>query len=106
MSTHASAATAWTLVAPDGTVLGRLEAVDDDMPWYECRFTPTAAFDRVAPLFAEELALLNRESDMEAWQHAYDRIVALALELRPEGAGAPVRKFILHVNGDRAWFRC
>ena len=74
------------------------------MPWTECRFTPTPAFTRVAALFAAELEFLNRD-EMEAWEAAYDRVARLGLELRPADGGEPIREFILHVDGEQAWFR-
>jgi len=96
----------WDLIAADGTRLGRLEpaAAGGDMFWTGARFTPAPAFAQVAPLFAAELELLNRE-EMEAWDEAYGRIDALALELRPVDGGAPIREFILHIDGGEAWFR-
>jgi hypothetical protein len=95
---------AWSLTTPDGTELGRLDFVEGEMFRTSCRFRPTPAFDRVAPLFAAELGLLNRE-EMDAWEAAYARIADLGLELRPVGGGVPIREFILHVDGDEAWFR-
>lgn len=96
----------WDLIAADGTQLGRLElaAAGSDMFLIGARFTPAPAFAQVAPLFAAELDLLDRD-EMEAWEQAYGRIAALALELRPLDGGAPIREFILHIDGGEAWFR-
>jgi hypothetical protein len=99
------ASTTWHLTAADGTTLGRLELAEgDDIFWSDYRFAPTPAFEHVAPLFADELALLNRE-EMEAWEVAYQRIVDLGLELRPEDGGDTIREFILHVDGSEARLR-
>jgi len=99
------ASTTWYLTAADGTALGRLELAEGgDMFWSDYHFAPTPAFEQAAPLFAEELALLNRE-EMEAWEVAYQRIVDLGLELRPEGGGDTIREFILHVDGTEARLR-
>jgi hypothetical protein len=95
---------AFDLVAPDGTALGRVELTSADMFWSEGRFTPTPAFDSIAPLFRAELELLNGDA-WEAWEEAYARIDALGLELRPLGGGAPIREFILHVDGESAQVR-
>src|SRR5687768_1632440 len=93
----------WTLVAPDKTVFGRLTLHDDgaDMFWHDGTFAPSPAFDAIAPLFRETGRLLERD-EMDAFELAYERIVALGLELHPAGGGLPIREFLLHIDGERA----
>jgi len=99
------ASTTWHLTAADGTALGRLELAEGgDMFWSDYRFTPTPAFEQIAPLFADELALLNR-GEMETWEVAYQRIVDLGIELRAEDCDDTIREFILHVDGSEARLR-
>jgi hypothetical protein len=95
---------AWQLTRPDGGVLGRLVQDAVDPPWRLCRFEAGAGFSDVAELFAEDLGLIE-EDEMDAWAMVSERITALGLELRPVGGGAPIRDFVLHVDGDRAWFQ-
>ena len=86
-----------------GQLLGELTDLELDMPWREYRFAPTPAFAAIAPLFQEELRLVEGDR-MEEWVDAYGRIEALGLRL--EGAdSAVIREFILHVQGDRARVR-
>ncbi|MFE7479899.1 hypothetical protein [Streptomyces sp. NPDC057552] len=91
-------------------LVGEIAVDGADFPWLHGRFLPGPAFDpAVRQLFDRELALLERleedESDesAEAWERAYaevNRTLALA---GPEGAA--VAEFLLHIRGDRAWFR-
>jgi hypothetical protein len=92
------------LVSPDGTVLGRLDLEQAEIFWQEGRFIPTPAFLGVAPLFREELELLERD-EMEAWEAAYERIAGLGLELRSIAGEPPIRDFILHIDGQLAGVR-
>ena len=95
---------AWELAGPDGRALGRLTEDGTDMPWVLCRFEPAEGFAAVAELFAEELGLLE-EDEMDAWAMVQEQIAARELWLRPLHGGEPIREFLLHVDGDRAWFR-
>ena len=96
----------WNLVGPDATVFGRLTLHDEgaDMFWQDGTFAPSPAFDAIAPLFLETRRLLDRD-EMDAFELAYERIVALGLELRPVGGGAPLREFLLHIDGEEARLR-
>lgn len=84
-------------------LLGTLK-VWREMPWLSGKFHPTPAFEPLRPLFQREIDLLNAE-EHEAWEEAYDAIDALGLSLWAPDAEAPVREFLLHVDGDEAWFR-
>ncbi len=94
----------WELIRRDGTLLGRLTQDGLDPPWVLCRFEPTEHFAPVAHLFAEEIGLLE-EDEMDNWAAVEEDVAALGLELRPSGGGTPIREFLLHVDGSRAWFR-
>ena len=98
------ASPSWEIHARDGQILGRLEVIGPDMPWFECKFTPTHEWGAVAPLFHDELELLDRD-DMAAWERAYQRIQNLGLVLRATDGTAVVSEFLLHVDGENARLR-
>ena len=97
----------WLLLAADGGVLAELDIRDTDQPWYHCHFRPHPRFAFVARLFEQELRILvaDRPFDSDAWEAAYERIRALHLCMQPASGGPRTRKFLLHVDGDHAWFR-
>jgi hypothetical protein len=85
-----------------GELIAELEVTERDFPWLYARLHPRPGFEELRPLFAEEQRLAESEDD-DAWQGAYDRVRA-AVELRyPDGRAVP--EFLLHVDGDDAWWR-
>ncbi|WP_405877085.1 hypothetical protein [Streptomyces sp. NBC_00005] len=85
-------------VEPVGEIL-----IDDaDFPWLSGRFTPGEAYAAVQALFDRELALSERDDDWAMWEEAYDEIRRRVSLSSPQG---PVPEFLLHIQGDRAWFR-
>ncbi len=85
-------------------LLGTLRSYDSDFPWINCKFEPSQAFQLVKPLFDEELKLLDEE-DWEKYDEAYSLISALNLELINLSEGKVTTDFLLHIQGDEAWFR-
>ncbi|MFE0514904.1 hypothetical protein [Streptomyces sp. NPDC058964] len=83
-------------------VVGEIRIDDMDFPWLSGNFTPGPAFRSVQDLFARELALLERDDDWEEWEGAYADIRRRVSLTSPDG---PVPEFLLHIEGDRAWFR-
>ncbi|MET9731160.1 hypothetical protein ABZZ79_10990 [Streptomyces sp. NPDC006458] len=85
-------------------LVGDIVIDDADFPWLSGRFEPGPAYDGVRELFARELALVSVEGDLdvEAWEAAYDEILRLVSLESPRG---PVPAFLLHIEGDAAWFR-
>ena len=75
--------------------LGILRAYDNDFPWVNCKFEPTASFKTFEPLFQAELKL----------EDAYDRIDELGLQLVDVERGKVISEFILHIENNEAWFR-
>jgi hypothetical protein len=92
------------LLMQNGNVLGALTAPSRDQPWIFCKFEAAPEFERLRPLFEEEVRLLN-SGQTEAFLEAADRMQALKLELTPQHGGKTIRKFMIHVEGDKAWFR-
>lgn len=84
--------------------VGEILIDDADFPWLSGRFTASPAFGAVQELFARELALTERDEEghWAEWESAYDEIRRRVSLLSPDG---PVPEFLLHIDGDRAWFR-
>lgn len=93
----------WKLVRGE-ELLGEIVIEDADFPWLSGRFVPQPAFADVKPLFDAELALVESglDDNVAAWERIYDRITASVSLVSPRG---PVSEFLLHVQGDEAWFR-
>ena len=102
----------WHLHGGDGPI-GDITIDEADFPWLSGHFTPGPGFAAVQELFARELTLLGRgheedeeheehEECMEAWEAAYDEIRRRVFLSSPDG---PVPEFLLHIEGERAWFR-
>jgi hypothetical protein len=102
----ASIRLAWQLVY-GGNVLGTLTYRTVDQPFFHCHFSPTADFAEVAHLYAAELKSLDAGL-MERWERDYEKILALGLKLVPvdPDTSPPIEEFLLHIDGDTAWFRC
>ena len=63
------------------------------------------SFEELRALFDDELSLLNAE-DIVAWEKAYQNIRALNLRLVSVKEDRGIGEFLLHIEGDEAWFRC
>ncbi|ANS70066.1 hypothetical protein SLINC_7842 [Streptomyces lincolnensis] len=84
--------------------VGEILIDDADFPWLSGRFTAGPGYDAVQELFARELALTRRDDagHWQQWEEAYDEIRRRVSLTSPDG---PVAEFLLHIDGDRAWFR-
>ena len=87
-----------------GKLLGTLRYYESNFPWTNCKFEPTEAFQAVKSLFDEEIELLEKD-DIENWEIAYDRINDLSLELINLEDENIIGEFLIHIEGDEAWFR-
>ena len=85
-------------------LLGKLTSCTPDFPWMFCKFEASASFAEQRALFEEELRLLNAE-DMVAWEQAYEKIRALNLRLVDTKEDHEIDEFLVHIDGDEAWFR-
>ncbi|WP_411098572.1 hypothetical protein [Streptomyces sp. x-45] len=84
--------------------IGEILIDDADFPWLSGRFREGPAYGGVRELFARELALAEAD-DAEhwaRWEAAYAEIERRVRLVSPDG---PVAEFLLHIQGDRAWFR-
>jgi hypothetical protein len=92
----------WQLHSGDGPV-GEILIDEADFPWLSGRFAATPAFEPLRELFARELALVERlEAEPDEWERAYGEIRRRVSLISPDG---PVPEFLLHIDGDTAWFR-
>ncbi|MFJ9821263.1 hypothetical protein ACIRU3_39605 [Streptomyces sp. NPDC101151] len=84
--------------------VGEILIDDADFPWLSGGFTAGPGFTAVQDLFARELALMDRDDEKgwEEWESLYDEIRRRVSLSSPDG---PVPEFLLHIEGDRAWFR-
>ncbi|MFJ3778812.1 hypothetical protein ACIPX0_44805 [Streptomyces sp. NPDC090075] len=81
--------------------VGEIVIDEADFPWLSGGFTPGPGFAAVRDLFARELLLAEAE-DWTAWEEVHDEIRRQLSLIAPDG---PVPEFLLHIEGDRAWFR-
>lgn len=81
--------------------IGEILIDDTDFPWLSGRFRATPAFVPLRELFARELALVEGEQ-IEEWERVYDEVRRRVSLTSPDG---PVPEFLLHIEGDAAWFR-
>ncbi|MFF6956165.1 hypothetical protein [Streptomyces sp. NPDC008317] len=82
-------------------VVGEIVIEESDFPWLSGRFVAAEGFVEVKSLFDRELVLLEAE-DLEEW----DAVVGEICErLQLVGPAGPVAEFLLHIDGERAWFR-
>ena len=97
----------WRLhAAADDALLGRLTVYERDFPWVSAKLAATPAFEPLRPLFQQEVRLARRLEDDEdagTWEDAYERVRAAVRLVAPDGV--PVPEFLLHVDGDEAWWR-
>jgi hypothetical protein len=92
---------AWRLYAGDELVAD-LVVSGGDFPWLHATVEQKPGFECYRELFAKELAA----SEAEQWSAAaifYNRIRSELRLAQPDGGG--VAEFLLHVDGDEAWWR-
>lgn len=94
----------WRLHAVAGdALLGELKVYDYDFPWLNARLAATRAFAPLRPLFDEEARLSGSGDFGGDWEAAYARVRAATYLVDPGGARVP--EFLLHIDGDEAWWR-
>jgi len=93
----------WKLRVGD-TVLAELRNPSPDQPWIFCDFVPSAAFESYTALFEHDLMLLNSDR-MDEW-FAHDEVMStVGFVLEPLTEGSAITEFVLHIDGNTAWFR-
>jgi hypothetical protein len=97
----ASRGEVWKVYAGDEHVAD-LIVTGGDFPWLEARVEARPAFGAIRPLFDEEWAATEAE-DWDRADRLY-RAVNDAVRL-VDAKGVAVAEFLLHVQGDEAWWR-
>jgi len=93
----------WGLVR-GGRRIADLVITGADFPWAEARVERLSGFEDVDSLFRAEVAALRAmEADYPTWEAAHEAISAAVELVRPDGTVVP--EFLLHVEGDDAWWR-
>ncbi|MFJ3888389.1 hypothetical protein [Streptomyces rubrogriseus] len=84
--------------------IGEIRIDEADFPWLSGRFSAGPAYGAVRDLFARELALAQADDagHRARWEAVHDEIERRVRLVSPDG---PVAEFLLHIKGDRAWFR-
>jgi len=104
MLSESTMSRSWNLKVGD-EILGVLTRGSLDTPFVFCEFVANSPFSKYQAMFAKELALLNSDQ-MAPWEQAYSEIDALGLVLEPNDATSElITEFILHIDGNKAWFR-
>ena len=83
---------------------------EKDYPWYSGTFTPTEAFEPVRELFAEELELLQANTDdddaqWDVWEDLHSELHGPGMMLRSLDGKFEAKEILVHVNGTEAWWR-
>jgi hypothetical protein len=86
-------------------LLGTLTVYKTDFPWIYCQFKPTSEFESVKPFFDKELELVNSEADWDEWDKTYQTLLDMNVRMIDTLTGEESREFLLHIDGDEAWFR-
>ncbi|MEU7901927.1 hypothetical protein [Actinoplanes sp. NPDC049118] len=94
----------WRLHAvADDALLGEMTIYEYDFPWLYAKLAAAPAFAPLRPLFVEEARLARSDDFGDAWEAAYARVRAAAYLVDPDGTRVP--EFLLHIDGDEAWWR-
>ena len=93
----------WRLLAGD-IEIARLVVNGSNQPWLTATVIPAAEFDHYRSLFDDELVALDRlDADLPGHNAIYRRIREQLTFLHPDGR--IVAEWLLHIDGDRAWWR-
>jgi len=93
------------LVARREELIAELVVERLDPPWLRGRVVPRHGFAALRPLFDHERELAaNLDRDPAAWARAYRRLRGEVRLIKPDGHQVP--EFLLHIDGNRAWWRC
>ena len=93
----------WWLKRGDET-LARILVYGIDQPWFLGRFEPLGGFEAVRGRFERQLYLLEQK-DWAAFEELWAELCGLGLTLERPGTGEVASEFLLHIQGQDAWFR-
>ena len=88
-----------------GRAVAEFHVTGGDFPWLNARVVALPGFEEVAPLFQDEVRLLDalEETETPEWTAAYERIRDQTRLTYPDGRNVP--EFLLHIQDDQAWWR-
>lgn len=84
-------------------LVGTLRETDYDFPWINCTFEPTPAFEEFRSIFVRRLRSVESE-EFDVADEMYD-VIENRLQLIDLEDADRIGKFLLHIEGDAAWFR-
>lgn len=103
MTDHDDRVSVWRLL-DGGTEVARLVVTDTDFPWLYATVEPTPDFERLRPLFEEQLRLADDAfDDPDAFDEVCRSLHERLALIHPDGWA--VAEFLLHVEDDTAWWR-
>jgi hypothetical protein len=91
----------WKLYAGDD-LAADLVVTGGDFPWLDARVDARPALESLRPLLDEEWAATESE-DWKRAERLYRAVNDAARLVDPQGVA--VAEFLLHLQGDRAWWR-
>lgn len=100
----------WRLVKGN-LELATITPTEHDFPWIYGTIARTEHFVIVADYFRRDLEAVRRVDDGEESEADYDALDVSYEQLKADGVrllapeGEPVAEFLMHVDGDDAWFR-
>ena len=96
----------WTLHR-GGEVIAELRVKERDMPWITAEILRRTGFEAIEPFLVEDLKFLELSDpdgdDVERWEQLSDTYLAGTTLMKPSGEA--VAEFLLHIEGDEAWWR-
>ena len=93
----------WLLKRGDET-LARIVVHGIDQPWFLGRFEPLGGFEVVRGRFERELHVLEQK-DWAAFEELWAELRGLGVTLERPRTGEVAGEFLLHIEGEDAWFR-
>lgn len=87
-------------------LLGYLDVDYVDQPLFICTFTPFAIFENYRSLFDTDARLISNHNRCAAEEEVLRRVMEQIrrLSLRIIGLNGEAGDFVLHIDGQRAWF--
>lgn len=87
-------------------LLGTITRTEDDPPWFNGVFDPAPDFEEFKPLFEQELKMLeNPGADQLKWEDVWMKIKRVGIRLVSADGSEEFSDFIIHIDGNEAWWK-